>query len=273
MWPRPARLQYFASSAVNFSVAMVLVGAGVLAAANLLLVPVEAMQEAVGLEPASSARSSRTVAAHELPFIGELLGGFRGPVADLLWLEANERAEAGDLPAMEELLHLVTSVDPRPLYFWLNAARITAYDVPARRVASMRDERALSSLACRRIEEDQARRALDLLDEARRYHPACAALWIEQANIQLNRLGDVAGAAESYRRAVAQPDAPYFAARLHAELLRRLGRKDAALAWLVRLHPTLPRWEEAAGADLVLSRIRTLERELGVPAERAYHGL
>jgi len=273
MWPRLAGWQFFASSAVNSSVATVFVAAGVLAAAHLLPFPVEATREAVCLEPASRGWPSQTVAAHESPFIGELLGGFRGPVADLLWLEANERAEAGDLPAMEELLHLVTSVDPQPLYFWLNAVRITAYDVPACRVASMRDGKALSSFARRRIEEDQARRALDLLDEARRYHPACAALWIERANIQLNRLGDVAGAAESYRRASAQPDAPYFAARLHAELLRRLGRKEAALAWLVRLHPTLPPRDEAAGADLVLSRIRTLEQELGVPAERAYHGL
>jgi len=176
MWPRLAGWQFFASSAVNSSVATVFVAAGVLAAAHLLPFPVEATREAVCLEPASRGWPSQTVAAHESPFIGELLGGFRGPVADLLWLEANERAEAGDLPAMEELLHLVTSVDPQPLYFWLNAVRITAYDVPACRVASMRDGKALSSFARRRIEEDQARRALDLLDEARRYHPACAAL-------------------------------------------------------------------------------------------------
>ncbi len=249
------------------------VAAGILAATNLLLFPVETTPGTTCLEPASRGRCRPTVSARESPFIGELLGGFRAPVADLLWLEANERAEVGDLPAMEELLHLVTAVDPRPIYFWLNAARITAYDVPAFRFAAPRGEPVLSRVARKRVEDDQARRALDLLDEARRFHPACAALWIEGANIQLNRLGDVAGAAESYRQAAAQPDAPYFAARLHAELLRRLGRKAAALAWLARLHPTLPARDEAAGADLVLARIRALERELGVPAERAYHGL
>ena len=89
-------------------------------------------------------------------------------------------------------------------------------------------------------------------------------------NIELNRLDDLAGAAESYRRAWEQPNAPYYAARLHGELLRRLGRKPAALEWLRGLHPQLPPGDESAGADLVLARIRRLERELGVPPEQAY---
>lgn len=95
-------------------------------------------------------------------------------------------------------------------------------------------------------------------------------LWIEQANIELNRLGDTAAAAESYRRAWEQPRAPYYAARLHAELLRRLDRKAEALAWLVKLHTHLSPSDEAAGADLVLARIRDLERELGVPTGQGY---
>jgi hypothetical protein len=59
-------------------------------------------------------------------------------------------------------------------------------------------------------------------------------------------------------------------ARLHAEMLRRAGRKAEALAWLVQLHPQLPVNDEAAGADVVLGRIRDLERELAVPAERRF---
>jgi hypothetical protein len=204
--------------------------------------------------------------------VAEVLGGFRAPAADLLWLEANERAEAGDLRAAEALLRLVTAVDPRPLYFWINAARIIAYDLPESQVASAGVGNLLSPDICRRIRVAHAQRALAVLDEAQRYHPASAALWIERANIQLNRLGDVAGAAESYRQAAGQADAPYFAARLHGELLRRLGREAEALAWLVRLHPTLPPANEAAGAGLVLARIRALERELGVTAARAYPG-
>ena len=78
------------------------------------------------------------------------------------------------------------------------------------------------------------------------------------------------GAATSYRRASEQPDAPFFAARLHAGLLRRLGRRAEAHAWLTQLHPQLPASDESAGAALVLARIRELERELGVPAGQGY---
>jgi len=38
----------------------------------------------------------------------------------------------------------------------------------------------------------------------------------------------------------------------------------------VKLHPRLPRNDEAAAADLVLARIRQLERELRVAPEAAY---
>ena len=116
----------------------------------------------------------------------------------------------------------------------------------------------------------EAQLALRRLDAAAPFHPASADLWIERANIQLTRLRDVAAAAVSYRRAWEQPNAPYYAARLHAEMLKRLGRKPEALAWLIQLHPQLPPDDESACADLVLARIRELERELRVPAAEAY---
>lgn len=202
-----------------------------------------------------------------------LLGGFRAAAADLMWLRASEAAADRDLPAVESLLQLVTVLDPRPQYFWLNGARILAYDLPVWRIAAAGGSDRVSVATQQRIMREQVERALRRLDAAMRFHPASAALWIERANLQLNQLRDMAGAAESYRRAWEQPNAPYFAARLHAELLRRLGRKAEALAWLVKLHPQLPPDDEAAGADLVLSRIRDLEKELKIPTDQAQRPL
>jgi tetratricopeptide (TPR) repeat protein len=177
------------------------------------------------------------------------------------------------LPAVETLLRLSTAIDPRPVYFWINGARIMAYDFAAWRIAEAGGD-AVSPGVEERIRREQAMLALRHLDAAERFHPNNAELWIERAAVELNALKDVNAAAESYRRASEMPGAPYYAARLHAEMLRRAGRKAEALAWLVRLHPTLPRDDEAAAADVVLGRIRELERELGVPAEKAYrpHG-
>ena len=219
-------------------------------------------------EPALRLGSGVASAEHAL--VPGILGGLRVAAADTVWLKACGRAEERELVDTDELLHMVTRLDARPLYFWLNGARIIAYDMAAWRILAAGGYGMTPMVVQRRIEREQARCALRYLDEAMVFHPASASLWVERANIELNRLNDLAGAAESYRRAWEQPNAPYYAARLHGELLRRLGQKPAALAWLRKLHPHLPPDDEAAGADLVLARIRRLEAELGVPADQAF---
>ena len=197
-----------------------------------------------------------------------LLGGFRAIVADFTWLRLHVIWEQRDLAATDTLLRLVTTIDPRPLYFWVNGARIIAFDMTAWRIAEAGGHEVLPAVQRDRLGAEQARLAIRLLEEAMTFHPGNAALWIERANIELNRLRDSEAAAESYRKAWEQPGAPTYAARLHAELLRRLGRKAEALVWLTRLHPQLPPEEE--GTELVLSRIRDLERELAVPVMQTY---
>ncbi len=219
-------------------------------------------------EPALRLASATSAAGQGVTLA--LLGGFRGLVADALWLKLHLAWETHDLASTDAMLRLVPAVDPRPEYFWLNSARIMAYDFPVWRIRAAGGFDAVPPEAQQRIMREQGQAALAQLARAMQFHPASADLWIERANIELNVLHDVAGAAESYRRAWAQPHAPYYAARLHAEMLRRLGREADALAWLVQLHPTLPRDDESAAAAIVLARIRALEAQLGVPPERAY---
>ena len=194
-----------------------------------------------------------------------VLGGLRTAVADLIWLRLAVDWEARDAVATSVGVDLVTRIDPAPLYFWINGARILAYDVAEWRLGAPEARRAPAAVRARIVRE-QAERARRRLETARRHHPHCAALWIEQANLELNRLHDLRAAAASYRRASEQPDAPYFAARLHAELLCRLGEKRAALGWLTSVLPRLPAGVPAADAAVVRSRIRDLARELGAEA-------
>jgi hypothetical protein len=177
--------------------------------------------------------------------------------------------EKRDLPGTQTLVQLVTAIDPRPAYFWINGARILAHDLSTWRFEAAGGDAAGRAVE-QRIDREQGALALQHLDAALTFHPANPDLWIERAAIQLTRMRDVLAAAESYRRAWELPRAPYYAARLHAEMLRRAGRRDEALQWLVRLHPTLPVGDPGADRDVVLARIRDLERELGVPGERAY---
>lgn len=200
-----------------------------------------------------------------------ILGGFRALVADGTWIQMYSLWEQRDLPGTETLARLVTTIDPRPVYFWLNSARIVAYDFPAWRIQAAGGYEVVPEEVQKKISHEQARAALRQLETAMGFHPASPELWVERANIELNRLGDLPAAAESYRRAWALPKAPYYTARLRAEVLRRAGRKREALEWLVQLHPGLPPGDSGAAADVVLERIRELERELGVAAERRYH--
>lgn len=185
-----------------------------------------------------------------------VLGGLRSTVAGGFWLRANLAWERRDAAATAALLELTVAADERPAYFWLNGARMLAYDVPEWLPATA------PAVVRQRIGEAQAQRALDFLAKGLRWHGADADLYVEQANIHLRRRGDLESAARCYRLAAELPGAPYYAGRLHAELLVELDRPHEALAWLQQVLPSLPADDPAARRDVVLARIRALEQEL-----------
>ncbi|HUG10361.1 MAG TPA: hypothetical protein VMM36_05080 [Opitutaceae bacterium] len=202
--------------------------------------------------------------------VAGLLGGFRALAADFLWMKVNSDWEDMNLPATETAIRAVTAIDPRPLYFWINGARMIAYDMPNWRIERGGGFDVVPLSVRTRVDEEQARIALDMLADARQVHPDNPALVIEVANIYLRRLHDTTTAAELYRQAAELPGAPFYAARIHAELLRNLGRREEAHQWLLRLHPTLPRDVPEAMPEVVLARIREIEDELGLPVESRY---
>lgn len=242
---------------------------GVLAAAGVALRPVEQPAWDQIRESLGSLDAAEVESAAGQGVVTGVLGGFRALAADFLWLKANATWEDADLPATQTTIRAVTAIDPRPLYFWVNGARMIAFDMPQWRIEQGGGFDVVPESVQARINEEQARVALDLLAAASRFHPRDPILLIEAANIHLRRLGDVEAAAQLYRDAAEMPDAPFYAARIHAELLRSLGRKREALDWLVSVHPTLPSKVPEALSGVVLARISELEDELGVqPAQR-----
>ena len=182
-----------------------------------------------------------------------VLGGLRAAVAGGYWLRANLAWERREPAAMEMLIGLTVAADERPLYFWLNGARMLAYDVPAWQPRDTPPEMA------RHLGGEQAQRALRLLERGLSWHGADAGLYVEMANIHLRRLHDLESAARCYRLAAEQSGAPYYAARIHAELLRELGRPQEALTWLKQILPGLPAEDPAARREVVMQRIKELE--------------
>ena len=267
-WLR-AVLQSSPAFARAAAVVTVLVGAG------LALHPLEATAWAVQVrrQPALEWRSVEGAMGQGISL--GLLGGFRALAADLLWLRANAAWEHCDPVATTAALQLVAAVDPRPVAFWLNGARMIGYDMPFWRIESLGGEAALPGAVVRHVTEAQARAAIAHLEKAFVHHPDDPLLHIEIANFLLLKLDDLPGATEHYRLAALRPTAPFYAARVHAELLRQQGRERAAYDWLVALHPTLPpeRENPYAMADTVLARIRELEEKLALaPAARYQPG-
>ena len=75
---------------------------------------------------------------------------------------------------------------------------------------------------------------------------------------------DDANAANWFFKASQQADAPYFAARIYAELLRNQGRNEEAYVFLKELHNSLPN-VPFAQKGIILERIRELENTLKIP--------
>ena len=196
----------------------------------------------------------------------ELLGGLRSLGADIAWLRLHTAWSKRDFRATMVWMRVAVGLNPQSLFFLVNSARIIAYDTPVWRMA----KRAVPENAARRIRREQAFQALSLLEEGAAWHAGNPYWWIERANIALNTADNPEEAAACYRRAAALPGAPYFAARIHAELLLRLGRRGEAYVWLCRLHPSLPPNIPSAQSERVLQGIRELERQLELSSTQLY---
>jgi tetratricopeptide (TPR) repeat protein len=199
-----------------------------------------------------------------------MLGGFRAVIADFLWIQTNSVWERRERAKLDSMVRLVTSIDPRPVFFWINSARMLAYDVPNWRIREEGGYFAVPEKRQKAIDSEQAEQAFALIDKALEFHPDNPKLYLEIGQIYLNRLKDPANAAPWFLRASEQPGAPYFAARIYAELLRRQGKNSEAYNFLKGLFQRLPDDDPYAQKGIILERIRELEVTLQVPADERF---
>ncbi|WOO41194.1 hypothetical protein [Rubellicoccus peritrichatus] len=199
-----------------------------------------------------------------------LIGGFRTIIADFLFIRANGFWEKRDRPKTEAMLNLVTAIDPRPMFFWLNGARMMAYDMPAWEMRDLGGYDEVPKSVENKIKAEYAQLGLDYIAKAEAFHPNDFRVPLEKAQIYLNRLNDTEAAATYYKEVTEMEDAPYYANRIYAEMLKRSGRPEEAYRYLVELYPTLPTDDFRASQDVVLERIRELEEQLNVPSFKRF---
>ena len=191
-----------------------------------------------------------------------VLGGFRSVVADLHWIRAQLYWEQKDLQGTEKAIEAATLWDPSSVYLWINGARMITYDVAAWQRPAIGNDQDPGKGRHDEIRRIQANKGLRLIERAKRYHPDNPRLHIEEALIYLQRLENTERAAEAFRRASEKPGAPYFCARIHGELLRRMGRLEEAYRFYRALYPTLPSGDPGARRGVVRGRILDLEERI-----------
>ncbi len=169
-------------------------------------------------------------------FVTVVLGGFRGLIADALWLRASHLQDEGRYFELATLSGWIAELDPHNAEAWTFNAWNMAYNVSA----MMTDP------------EDRWRwvaNGIDLLrDRAPRTGPAQAAVLAELAWLYQNKIGDVIDPA-------------------HAHYKRQIAREGAALFPGGRATPELmtAAWRERAAARLGLDarRVETLAEACG----------
>jgi hypothetical protein len=147
--------------------------------------------------------------------VWSVLGSYRPLAADWFWLETDLAWERRDAAGTRYLIGLTLAADPHSQYFWLNSARMLAYDLPSWSDDAPGDAGPAVRVHRRKV---AAGESLRLLERGLRWHPDSEALHLEMANICLYALGDRARAAAHYRVVAAQPDAPAYAARIYRRL-------------------------------------------------------
>lgn len=189
------------------------------------------------------------------------LAGFRELAAGLRWIEVYGDWRRRDESELERGLEWVTRLDPAALGYWLNGARMLAYDVTAWRMS--RPEQRVGADG---IRQQQLATALAWLDRAANQHPDRAAIPIERAVLHWTVGRDLHAAEMALAEAQRCADAPYFVARVRAEFLVRQGREREALAVLEQTRRHLPEDDPAALVGVVDQRIAALRQRVGVPS-------
>lgn len=203
------------------SIALIVAALGLLWFASARNVPLLHMREAHGLTSAAPLDNAPPLVA----FTTIALGGFRGLLADVLWLRASHLQARGRYFEIVQLADWITKLEPRCTEIWAFHAWNMAYNISV----TMSEE------------EDRWRwveNGIRLLrDEALLYNPGDPGIYFELGWIFQNKIGGITDATQEYykmrwivemTRLLGGPRPDYDKLRADPRLARHL-RKDYGL--------------------------------------------
>ncbi|HPA19932.1 MAG TPA: hypothetical protein PLU30_19435 [Verrucomicrobiae bacterium] len=193
-----------------------------------------------------------------------LLSGFRGAVADYLWVVAHTYWEQREWFRMHRLMELVCLLQPRSVLFWDMSSWHMAWNIAHDARNDPDEPRLAKRLWAERKWIDAGRQ---LLQRGVENIPDRYELWARLAWLLDQRVGDHAAAAENWRRAASFPGAPAYASRQVGYQLEMAGKLDEAYRYWRELWAAHPQksGEPFMLWDRIADRIRQLEDRLQIP--------
>ena len=177
------------------------------------------------------------------------LSGFRTPVADLMWIEAQTAWQQVEYGRMNLLMSTVTTLTPKNVNFWEMAAWHMAYNAS---VYAMNDQKQPKIPLRKKAQHEYFLLGKDYAEHGIANNPTSYLLYQSLANIYKDKLGDHLNASIAYGKAAACPGALTYLKRFSAyELSQVPGREREAWKRLRELYDMGPQ-----------ERLPTLEKDL-----------
>lgn len=230
------------------------------------------LERKIGAEQARLRYGGARVSLEMRDLIGQgaamaLLGGFRGAVADYLWIVAHTHWERREWFRMHRLMEMVCLLQPRSVLFWDMASWHMAWNIAHDARYDPEEPRLSKRIWAERKWIEVGRR---LLERGVENIPDRYELWARLGWLLDQKVGDHAASAENWRRAASFPNAPAFARRQVGYQLEKAGRPEEAYRYWRELWAAHPDKSDNAIMlwDRIAEHIRLLEDQLHIPPDR-----
>jgi tetratricopeptide (TPR) repeat protein len=195
-----------------------------------------------------------------------LLSGFRGVVADFVWLGVTGAWTEKEWFKVKNLVDLATTLQPRSLMFWEMGGWHLAWNASI----DKRMNPAEPSEA-RRIREERfwIEEGRKVFQRGAENNPDRYRMWLQLAWVYDQKLKNFPEAARYYRKAASYEEAPIYIERFAGYALEKAGDDQAAYDyWKGLWMRPLPRTDPQRAWDKIEAKIRALENKLKIPRDK-----
>jgi len=196
-----------------------------------------------------------------------LLAGFRGFIANLLFIRAHEHWEKQEWTRMRNLLEISCTLQPRNRKFWELSAWHMAWNVSYAASINPNEPREAARL---RAQREWIRAGRELLERGVQANPDTWHLWFQLAYLINQKQQLYAESAQYFKIAASFPDAPQYVRRMVGYDLRKAGKFQEAYEWWREMWKLYPEKKDDPTMmwNAVEREIRALEEQLQIPTHQ-----